>query len=466
VLPRSEKPAEERATFYKRFEKNLGSENANFKSKFDPVKRSINKESANKSVNIYFFDMPMEEQDLVEVTIRSTRNSEHARTFVERWKRLPDAIHENAEVHYDGGRGVEGSVRIKKKGGRAWVYLKGSLKGAPGKPKRRYVRLSNESYPVYQLVLIAYVGHHPDDGQRWEACHIERRENDSDPWDGISNLYWGTRNDNILDRLPSKERHGKRRKLRGRSKQHGSEEWTYFSSQQDAATAIGVTQSAITYALKNGQNVKGWHIELVQMDFEEGEEKVYLEDCYTSHGRKFITNRGRLGETKKFNKDGDDIETDVEIKLEKEDGGYTQLHIRGKGEKLHRLVAKFFLKDVIEAKEKESGVPWYNLQVDHINGDESDNRVENLRIVTREEHAKKHARVVVEIDECGNKLNGKSWNSISEAARETGLDKAHICRVCLGKRKTIGPNKRKFAFEEEFDALEIPKRKFKSTNEI
>ena len=60
---------------------------------------------------------------------------------------------------------------------------------------------------------------------------------------------------------------------------------------------------------------------------------------------------------------------------------YRAIHIAGKHIRIHRLIAEAFLHDYSE-----------DLQVDHINNDRSDNRVENLRMATNAENQRAKIR--------------------------------------------------------------------------
>ena len=115
---------------------------------------------------------------------------------------------------------------------------------------------------------------------------------------------------------------------------------------------------------------------------------------------------------------------------------------------VHRLVATAFISDIPEG-----------MVINHKNGIKTDNRVENLEIVTQKEN------VIHSIEVLGNKPLGfkgklgknhhlskpvlcfnkdgsfvKKYNGISEAARETKLGVSNISSVCCGRPhcKTCG----------------------------
>lgn len=120
---------------------------------------------------------------------------------------------------------------------------------------------------------------------------------------------------------------------------------------------------------------------------------------------------------------------------------------------VHRLVAEAFIPNPDNKKE-----------IDHINTDRTDNRVENLRWCTSSEnmnnpltktknsnshkdmwkkdsHREKICKKVLMI------LNGEVINTFygtGEASRQTGINNSHIASVCRGKRKTAGGYKWKY----------------------
>lgn len=87
--------------------------------------------------------------------------------------------------------------------------------------------------------------------------------------------------------------------------------------------------------------------------------------------------------------------------------------------------------------------------VHHKDHDFTNNHVENLEWIDREEHDKLHCeerKIKVYQYTIDGRLI-KVWNSATEVARELGLNQSHIWGCCNNKRKTHG------GFKWSYDAL-------------
>ena len=112
--------------------------------------------------------------------------------------------------------------------------------------------------------------------------------------------------------------------------------------------------------------------------------------------------------------------------------GYPNLNLLKDGKQklfvVHRLVAKAFIPN-----------PENKQQVNHIDGDKTNNRVDNLEWATSRENML-HARRTGLHTSDGDKtvvqmLNGQEiarYKSASEASRKTGIGRANISNVCRG----------------------------------
>lgn len=113
--------------------------------------------------------------------------------------------------------------------------------------------------------------------------------------------------------------------------------------------------------------------------------------------------------------------------------GYNSASLSMGGEqkyvKVHRIVAQAFILN-LENKP----------QVNHINGNQGDNRVENLEWVTQHENMR-HAVETGLFDGTFRRVkrsDGVVFRSINEASRKTKCDDADIGKCCKGTRKTCG----------------------------
>jgi hypothetical protein len=132
------------------------------------------------------------------------------------------------------------------------------------------------------------------------------------------------------------------------------------------------------------------------------------------------------------------------LKLNKQGRGYAQTMLSKGGQRsyplVHRLVAMVFIPN-----------PENKPQINHINGDKGDNRVENLEWCTSSENLYHRYQVLGQSSGRTRPVicesTGEVYPSAKSAAAALGLNRTGVTQVCNGKQKTT--KKQKFKYLEE-----------------
>lgn len=116
-----------------------------------------------------------------------------------------------------------------------------------------------------------------------------------------------------------------------------------------------------------------------------------------------------------------------------------------KNKSLHRLLAEHFIPN-----------PNNHNTVNHINEDKLDNRIENLEWVSQKQNINKFQHnndktlkfKIVDMYSLNNEYI-KSFNNITDAAKELGLNRSAISKNCNGQNKSCNRHIFKFRIEED-----------------
>ena len=391
------------------------------------------------STRAWDFEGPVEE-----ITIRVPKTQiadEHWQTF-KIWQRVTEDVHPCAEVHFDNGVGVDGVlVRYKDSRSTKWQKIVAKPKGKKGKARVRIVGLGRRGYRFHRLVANAFYGmpiYAPA-----EVCHIIGRGIDEHPNDAAANIYVGTDATNKADRdSTGVPKPGKSIPFEG--KRPGDELWTRFESQKEAAGVTGVKHGTVTAALRNGSSNTGpdeWTFRWIPMVLGPNEVASL---SFDEARKRVLTSFGREGRIVRSGQEKLLTEVGGRGTLESGHANITYTDKQGvehKGVYFHRMMVELFRPEWIDEAVKRTKLPWEKLDVDHIDHDESNNEIGNLRVLSRREHTvAQQAYPVEEIDAVTRKPFDpkRTHESANHAARALGLDPANVRRVCEKKRWTTG----------------------------
>jgi hypothetical protein len=292
-----------------------------------------------------------------------------------------------------------------------WKYDgEATLLGANGKSRMVRVGIEGKSYLRHRLIALSNDGTAEGlakflDWKNNPVLHGKRRREDERPDDTPENVRFGTAKDNNAD--PN----NKKRKAKASGhpvllKGTTIETPMRFDSVLVAAAFLGTHPGNLRRYLNRNQETSGLSMPKCKLEgvWEAVYDEFELEDAvrlvraaaelYLSPSRQ--NELFRKLKTGKF----------AMAELERRENGYVPVGVGGGNEeRLHRLVVETLRPWAFDAKlAANHGLTKKSLQVDHIDGDERNNTIDNLEVLTTREHARKHALAVEWIDASGKVL--------------------------------------------------------------
>ena len=350
-------------------------------------------------------------------------------------------------------------VRFEKEDVKIGYNRRGNLLGDEGQPRMVHVGIGGVLILRHRAIALAagiMTLEQYRDTKNFVIDHVEPRVEDEVPDDRPENLRVVSRsanNANPKNKKPGPRADGKpvtlTRKATGVS--------TRFPSALAVATFLDVDPGNLRRYLNGGKRKsvpKGrgaeWEAAWTEVDGFACEDAVKIPGVPEGDDRRISPTKGllrALGDGKYA------LARNVSNA-----NGYLTTWIGGKDVRVHRLVFKTFARAEFDAglAEMPPGTDESELQIDHLDGDKTNNALSNLRAVDPGTHVSKHSAAILWIDDDGKP---RTYATAAEAARSVrGTDGqtlmvSTILRVC--KKDQTHTGGRKFAYVDADRAKEL-----------
>ena len=286
------------------------------------------------------------------------------------------------------------------------------------------VQIKKKCHKLHRLIAIAFELPKRDDQDTVD--HINGNPSDN----RLDNLRWANMSEQTKHSYATNEKRASNAPKRSKPVEGrellGTEEWVPYASGMEAARLLELHDAAIGMCCRGRIKQTGGYEfrwgEPLEVAVLEGEVWKPYESAWVSSLGRYKSSRG------------------VVSTPSPKKSGYVRVQINDKYHLLHRLIAIAF-----ELPKRDD-----QTTVDHIDGNPSNNRLENLRWANRSEQIK-HSYATNENRASSapkrskpveaRKIGTETWvpyASSAEAARKLGLNKGHIRECCNGKRKKTG----------------------------
>ena len=311
---------------------------------------------------------------------------------------------------------------------------------------------------VHRLVMHAFHGP-PRNQLAWQVNHLDGNRSNN----RLNNLQWVTPRQNLRHSYEhlSRRTGGPKLSVAVKCRAVSSKTWTGYSSMTRAAEALGISIQSVSASCSQGIVLKGYEIHKTAADMIEGEDWAAMIDPRTGRliPERMVSSFGRIkGKSGRISsghrrKEGYCV---TSIRLGSEP--------RSRNVHIHQLVARAFL-----------GLPPspQHTQVNHQDGNKSNNAVSNLEYVTPAQNVSHSYRLTptrtysnvkpVESRPFGSCSAQWRWHSsVTGAARELGVHRRCIYHCLSGRSRQTGGYEFRCAPAwqalpgEEWRAVDIP----------